>query len=53
MTEQWHILPQNDLREHEDKLSCWCYPLLTSEGVIIHNALDEREKYETGERKTN
>jgi hypothetical protein len=50
MIEQWHILPRNDLREHTESKDCWCEPIVTGD-IITHNALDEREKYETGERK--
>ena len=44
-----HIVPVDDLREHEPA-SCWCSPTVDNE-VVIHHALDEREKFETGERK--
>ena len=54
MTEYLHVYPKEDLREHdtENGLSCWCCPQ-KDEGVIIHNSLDNREKYETGELKLN
>ena len=29
---------------------CWCLPR-EEDDVIVHNSMDEREKYETGERK--
>ena len=45
-----HILPVNDLRDHEESENCWCRPRY-EDGVIIHNAMDQRELYETGERK--
>ena len=48
--DRWHILPINDLREHEESESCWCKPEV-DEGVIIHNSMDGREEYETGERE--
>lgn len=47
-----HILPLNDLRQHEESSDCWCEPKIDGD-IIVHNALDEREKYETGERKPN
>lgn len=50
MIEQWHILPRNDSREHTESKDCWCEPIIDGT-IIAHNALDEREKYETGERK--
>jgi len=49
----WHIYPVNDLREHEtESCSCWCNPEYDEEDdLFIHNALDQREKYESGELK--
>ena len=47
-----HVYPLNDLREHVvDGGECWCRPSETTEGVIVHNAIDCREEYERGERK--
>ena len=50
-----HVYPQNDLHEHETEgEDCWCSPLVEYEGagkLVIHNSMDEREKFETGERK--
>jgi hypothetical protein len=46
----YHVYPLDDLREHELSLDCWCKPY-DDEGVIVHNSMDQREKYETGERK--
>lgn len=45
-----HVLPVNDLREHAESADCWCNPDF-DEGVYIHNSMDGREKFETGERK--
>lgn len=49
----WHIIPVNDLREHDTEGgTCWCCPEYDEDDdLYIHNSLDEREKYETGERK--
>ncbi len=51
----WHVYPMNDLREHDTELerrTCWCNPEYDEEfDVVIHNAMDQREKYETGELK--
>lgn len=44
-----HVVPVDDLREHEP-VSCWCSPT-EDDGVVLHHALDEREKFERGERK--
>ena len=49
-----HVYPIKDLREHdtENGINCWCKPVLDEDyEVIVHNSMDEREKYETGERK--
>lgn len=51
----WHVVPMNDLRDHEPSKSCWCRPTLLDEetdgDVYIHHSMDGRELYETGERK--
>jgi hypothetical protein len=48
----WHVYPLNDLKEHvtDGPEQCWCQPLET-DGVIVHNSMDGREAFETGERK--
>lgn len=48
-----HVYPINDLREHVvDGPDCWCKPQWDEEhDILIHNSLDQREKYETGELK--
>lgn len=50
MTDTPHVVPLEDLREHDPDRACWCKPVL-DEGVIVHNAMDGREAFETGERK--
>lgn len=53
MSDLIHVVPLNDLREHETSIACWCRPT-PDEGeprVILHHALDQREKYESGELK--
>jgi hypothetical protein len=46
------VHPIGDLREHiTDGRPCWCGATENEDGVIVHDALDEREKFETGERK--
>lgn len=49
----YHVTPLNDLREHEWDFCCWCTPQCDADepSVIVHNAADGREKFETGERK--
>lgn len=48
----WHIVPTDDLREHEASPDCFCKPLRDEEepSVWIHNSLDGRESFETGKR---
>lgn len=48
-----HVIPLNDLMDHEDSITCWYKPRRDDDqpNVIIHNAMDGREAFETGERK--
>ncbi len=51
------IYPLQDLREHVvEGTECWCEPYVEpgegNEILVIHNAADERERFERGERKT-
>ena len=41
-----HILPINDLMEHESQVWCSCKPEI-KEGIVLHNSLDGREHFET------
>jgi hypothetical protein len=53
---RYHVTPVNDLREHvvDPDIECWCHPAYEEDGrVVIHNSLDQRERYETGELKPN
>lgn len=42
MTDDTHVVPLNDLREHEAEPDCWCGPT-EDEGVWIHHSMDRRE----------
>jgi hypothetical protein len=51
-----HVVPINDLVDHEDSDECVCGPRVDivisehggSDGyVVVHNSLDGRERYET------
>ncbi len=44
-----HVLPINDLKDHEESEKCWCKPVV-DEGVCVHNSMDQRELYEQGKR---
>jgi hypothetical protein len=49
-----HVHPVSDSRAHTLSMFCWCRPVIQEVGVgvvVTHNAHDQREKYETGERK--
>lgn len=42
----WHIIPVNDLKEHEDSSTCHCHPDVSiKDGDIftVHNSYDGRE----------
>ena len=45
-----HILPRNDIKEHEETTTCICGPkvkfLDNGEMMIIHNSFDGREAIE-------
>lgn len=47
-----HVYPLGDLRDHiVSGTSCWCRPRVDDDDlVVVHNSMDGREKYETGER---
>lgn len=50
---RWHVIPVGDLREHESSPACWCKPTPDDEEheIFVHHAMDNREAFETGERK--
>jgi hypothetical protein len=46
-----HVMPIQDLREHEHSRECWCRPRIEtgeqfSVPVVVHNAMDGRELVE-------
>lgn len=49
----WHIIPINDLEEHEDRSTCKCMPSLemleNGDMLFVHNSYDERELREEQE----
>jgi hypothetical protein len=48
-----HIVPTDDLYEHELMPTCWCVPKIDPvDFLVIHNSADNREAFERGERKT-
>lgn len=46
-----HVYPLHDLRDHviDPVVECWCHLILDENGIVVHNSLDRREQYETGE----
>jgi len=52
----WHVVPLDDLRDHTPDTDCWCRPTLVDDAeargdVYLHHAMDQRELYESGERR--
>jgi hypothetical protein len=48
-----HVIPLNDLKEHEECSTCECKPTLEKidgEMMFVHNSYDSREKYEIQEK---
>ena len=42
-----HIIPTDDLKEHEESTHCHCRPTVDWENeIVIHNAFDNREAIE-------
>jgi len=47
-----HVIPVDDLHDHEMSSECWCQPGLDHEHwVATHNSADGREEFESGMRK--
>ncbi len=45
--EIYHVLPLNDLKDHDDHARCWCHPEVKEGGTrVIHFSRDGREFYE-------
>jgi len=48
----WHVLPIEDLRDHDESLRCWCQPRLEhieevpQARIVVHNSADGRELVE-------
>ena len=51
----WHVVPVDDLREHEASVDCWCQPELLDDDyadcVYLHASMDGREAFNSGARK--
>ena len=47
------VWPVDDLKPHVvNGGRCWCHPKYDEQDdIVIHNSMDGREKFETGERK--
>jgi hypothetical protein len=49
-----HIIPINDLRNHQEETTCECNPkvdFVDGEMMIIHKSYDEREAFERFEER--
>lgn len=47
--ETYHVLPNNDLKEHRESYACHCLPEIKCEDgnmIIVHNSFDGREGVE-------
>lgn len=46
-----HVIPVADFREHELTGACWCHPRPSEDDdcVLLHNAMDQRDRLERGE----
>lgn len=46
----WHILPVDDVRDHEESVDCPCEPEIqfmeNGDLLVVHNAFDKREEQE-------
>lgn len=45
----WHVLPINDIEQHEESTTCKCNPKIIHENgnmIIVHNSFDGREGVE-------
>lgn len=43
----YHIMPINDLKEHDHSFYCWCSPEIQGSlapYTVVHHALDNRER---------
>lgn len=50
-----HLVPLQDLRDHELVSTCWCKPRLddpetAAAPFYVHNSMDRREEYEEGRK---
>lgn len=51
-TSDLHVIPINDLRDHDETPECWCRPRRDDDepSVIVHNSMDQRETHEAGRK---
>jgi nicotinamide mononucleotide adenylyltransferase len=54
LREALHVVPLNDLREHEARTTCWCKPTEDDEwpDIWVHHSMDRREEYEEGRERS-
>lgn len=47
-----HVLPVEDLKEHDASWRCWCNPSQDAEEPRLwtHRSMDRREEYEQGRK---
>lgn len=46
-----HIVPAHDLKPHYLHQHCWCQPIEEADtpDAWVHKAMDQRDRYESGE----
>ena len=48
-----HVLPLDDLFDHDEHRGCWCHPTVeevwVGNSVVVHHSADGREILEDGE----
>lgn len=49
-TNPLEVTPIDDLRDHAAGVGCWCKPFMEDD-IIVHNALDGRERIERNETR--
>jgi hypothetical protein len=47
---QVHVIPTEDPTHYATE-DCWCNPSTNEDGTVVHHSTDNREAFETGERK--
>lgn len=49
LTTTLHVIPAEDIQDHEESPLCWCKPKYVDEGIFVHRVFSE--KYPAHERE--